>query len=568
MLDGKGISNGIGIGKAIIIKEQKIEIPKSKIENIYEEVKKLENAVEKVKNNIKETLKNISKEDEEKTKILEAYLMILEDEELYKPTIKEIKEEKKNCIYAVEEGFNEIIEQFKNIDDEYMAERALDIEDIKNTIILSLLGSVKKDLSNLEPNTIIVAEELTTSDTAKLDFKNIVGIINNIGGQNSHVSIMARTKEIPMVIGVENVTDVIKDGDILIVNGKTGQIILNPSEEELSNYEEIKKEEKNINENLKEYINKQSKTLDNYKVEVSCNIGNTKDLEEVIKVGADGIGLFRTEFLFMDTKKMPTEEEQFEKYKLVAETMKEKLAIIRTLDVGGDKEIPYLNLKKEDNPFLGFRAIRICLEDIELFKTQLRAILRASTYGNLAIMFPMISSIEELRRAKEIVEESKRELKEKNIKYNENIKIGIMIEIPAAVIMADELAKECDFFSIGTNDLIQYTVAVERGNTKIANLYTKNHPAVLRLIKQTIDAAHKNNIFCGMCGEAASNEQYIPLLIGMGLDEFSMNSSSLLKAKKIITKLNKKDCENLVKEVLKLDSSKEVEKKIMEFKDV
>ena len=282
-------------------------------------------------------------------------------------------------------------------------------------------------------------------------------------------------------------------------------------------------------------------------------------------VTPQGIGLFRTEFLFMDSPQMPTEEEQFESYKKIAENMKGKLSIIRTLDAGGDKDIPYLNLEKEDNPFLGYRAIRLCLGNPEMFKIQLKAILRASIYGNLAIMFPMISVIDELRNAKQILEQCKKELDEQNIKYNKEIKVGMMIEIPAAAIMAETFAKECDFFSIGTNDLIQYTMAAERGNTQIANLYTKNHPAVIRLIKQTIDAAHNNGIFCGMCGEAASNFQYIPLLIGMGLNEFSMNSSSVLQAKKTITELNKKDCEKLVEEILQFTSDKEVEERLKKF---
>ena len=392
--------------------------------------------------------------------------------------------------------------------------------------------------------------------------RNVYGIISEIGGTNSHVSIIARNRQIPMIIRVESVLAKIKNGDAIIVNGDTGEIYINPTTEEMEKFQNIQKEEEVEKRKLEEYKNRVAKTKDGYQVEVSCNIGKTSDLEEALKVGADGIGLFRTEFLFMDSEQMPTEEEQFESYKKIGENMKEKLSIIRTLDAGGDKNIPYLNLEKEENPFLGYRAIRVCLVNTAIFKTQLRAILRASIYGNLAIMFPMISTIDELRKVKQILEECKKELDSENIKYNKEIKVGMMIEIPAAAIMAESFAKECDFFSIGTNDLIQYTVAVERGNTKIANLYTKNHPAVIRLIKHTIDSAHKNGIFCGMCGEAASNFQYIPLLIGMGLNEFSMNSSAILQAKKTITELNKKDCEKLVDEILKLSSDKEVEKRL------
>ena len=496
---------------------------------------------------------------------MQAYLMILKDETLLEKTKMIIKNEKINSVYAAQTGLDEIIANFKNLDNEYLAERAKDIEDIKNRIISKLLNKAQVSLQNLEPNTIIVTQELTTSDTSNIDLKNVTGIISEVGGPNSHVSIIARNKQIPMIIRVEDIIDKIKSGDIIVINGDTGEIYINPSIEEIEKFKIQQKFEYEEKIKLQEYKNKIARTKDEYQVEISCNIGKPADLEDAIDAGADGIGLFRTEFLFMDSKQMPTEEEQFESYKQIADTMKEKLAIIRTLDAGGDKDIPYLNLEKEENPFLGYRAIRLCLENIELFKIQLRAILRASVYGNLAIMFPMISTIEELRKAKTIVEECKKELSSQNISYNPNIKIGMMIEIPAAAIMADTFAKECDFFSIGTNDLIQYTLAAERGNSKIANLYTKNHPAVIKLIKQTIDAAHKNGIFCGMCGEAASNAHYVPLLIGLGLDEFSMNSSAITGTKKVITQLEKRKCEVLVEKVLNAISDKEVEQILKEF---
>lgn len=492
--------------------------------------------------------------------------MILQDETLVEKSKAMIKEEKMNSVYAAKKGLDEIIANFKNLDDEYLAERAKDIEDIRNRIISKLLNKEETKLENLEPNTIIVTDELTTSDTSNINLKNVTGIISEIGGTNSHVSIIARNKEIPMIIRIENVTSTIKNGDTLIINGDTGDIYINPSIDEMEKYQKLQKTAQEEKRKLEEYKNKLATTKDKYQVEISCNIGKPADLEDALNVGADGIGLFRTEFLFMDSEQMPSEEEQFESYKQIADTMKDKLSIIRTLDAGGDKNIPYLNLEKEDNPFLGYRAIRLCLDNVEMFKSQIRAILRASEYGNLAIMFPMISTIEELRKAKAIVEECKKELDVQNIRYNTNIKVGMMIEIPAAAIMADCFAKECDFFSIGTNDLIQYTVAAERGNTKIANLYTKNHPAVIKLIKQTIDAAHRNGIFCGMCGEAASNIHYVPLLIGLGLDEFSMNSSAILETKKVITQLEKKNCEALVERVLNAISDKEVENILKEFK--
>lgn len=567
MIKGKGISEGIGIGKAFVLKKQEIKVENYKIENTSRELEKLKVSLNSI---IQETEKSIEilkeNSNNEQIQILEAYLMILKDETLIEKTVQLIEKEKLNVVYAVEKGLNEVITNFKNIPDEYISERANDIEDIKNRIISKLLEIEENDFSSIEPNTIIVTQEFTTSDTAKINMKNVSGIISEIGGTNSHVSIIARNKQIPMVIRIENLQDKIKNGDTVIVNGNTGEIYINPSIEELQRYKEKQDIEKTEKNKLEQYKDKVAITKDGYQVEICCNIGKPNDLENAINVGADGVGLFRTEFLFMDSEQMPSEEEQFENYKKIAEVMKDKLSIIRTLDAGGDKNIPYLNLEKEDNPFLGYRAIRICLGNPEIFKVQLRAILRASAYGNVAIMFPMISVIDELREAKAILEECKKELDNENIKYNKSIKVGMMIEIPASAIMAEIFAKECDFFSIGTNDLIQYTVAAERGNPKIANLYTKNHPAVIKLIKNTIDSAHKNGIFCGMCGEAASNFQYIPLLIGMGLNEFSMNSSSVLQAKKTITELNKIDCEKLVEEVLQASSDKEVEVKLKNFK--
>ena len=563
MLEGKGISEGIGIGKALVIKKENIKIEKNKIDDINKELEKLQVSLNSV---IKETEELKEKSNDEQKQILEAYLMILQDETLTQKAKQLIEKEKLNSVYAVEQGLGEIITNFRNIPDEYISQRANDIEDIKNRIISKLLKIEEKDFGPIAPNTIIVIQELTTSDTAKINLNNISGIISEIGGTNSHVSIIARNKQIPMIIRVQDITNKIKTGDNIIINGQTGEIYINPSSKEIEKYKELENQNQDKKKELEKYKNIVAKTKDGYQVEVSSNIGKTSDLEDVLKVGADGIGLFRTEFLFMDSEKMPTEEEQFESYKKIAENMKDKLSIIRTLDAGGDKNIPYLNLEKEDNPFLGYRAIRLCLGNTEMFKIQLRAILRASVYGNLAIMFPMISTIDELRSAKDLLEECKKELDLKNIPYNREIKVGIMVEIPAVAIMADKFAKECDFFSIGTNDLIQYTLAAERGNSKIANIYTKNHPAVIKLIKYTIDAAHNNGIFCGMCGEAASNIHYIPLLIGLGLDEFSMNSSAILETKKIITNLTKKQCEILAEKILKASSDKEVEQILKEFK--
>lgn len=498
---------------------------------------------------------------------MQAYLMILQDPSLISETENAIKNDKYNAEYAVEVGFNSVVQIFQNMDDEYMASRAGDILDIKNRVLGKMLNEKTIDLSNLKPNTIIVATELTTSETAKLDFKNISGIITEIGGENSHTSIMARTHAIPAITGIENATSIFKNDDNVAIDGTLGEIYVNPTEEEKQKLLTLQKQLEEEKLELEKYKNEETKTIDGTKVKLYANIGILKDVEVAIKNTAEGIGLFRSEFLYMDSDTMPTEESQFEVYKNVAEMMQDKEVIIRTLDIGGDKELKYLKLEKEANPFLGFRAIRLCLDNLPLFKTQLRAILRASAFGKIEIMFPMISSIDELRQAKKVLEECKKELDDENIEYDKNIKVGIMVEIPSAALIADKLAKECDFFSIGTNDLIQYTVAVERGNEKISKLYTKFHPSVIKLIKMAIDGAHSANIICGMCGEAAGDKLYIPLLIGLGLDEFSMNSNSLLNARKRINNLDKAECVKLSEEILQMSSAEEVEERLKEFKE-
>ena len=562
MIKGKGISKGIGFGNVVVLKNQEIKIQETTVENTEDELERFKKALQEITTETAEIVNNSSGTEKE---IMTAYLMIMQDPSLITETEDLIKNSKYSAEYATEVGLNSVIQIFENMNDEYMAGRARDIVDIKNRLIAKLLKEERVDISKLNPNTIIVAKELTTSDTAKLNFKNVSGIITEIGGTNSHTSIMARTHSLPAITKVENATEILKNNDYIAIDGESGEIYINPTEEEKNKLLEIQKtisEEKN---ELEKYKNMESKTKDGYKIELVSNIGTPKDVELVIENTSEGIGLLRSEFLYMDSESMPTEEEQFNAYKEVAEKMEGKPVIIRTLDVGGDKEIKYLNMEKEANPFLGYRAIRLCLDNVDLFKTQLRALLRASAFGNIAIMFPMISSIEELKKAKEIVEECKKELDEKNIAYKKDIKTGIMIEIPSAAIIADKLAKECDFFSIGTNDLIQYTVAVERGNEKISKLYTKYHPAVIKLVKSAIDGAHKAGIFCGMCGEAASDKLLIPLLIGLGLDEFSMNSNKILQSRKTISKLNKKECEELASQILEMASATEVEEKLKEF---
>lgn len=564
MLVGKGISEGIGLGKAVILEENGLKIEKQKIEDISAEKQQIYDAVKEVESEIEKLIQNIDGTEKE---IMQAYLMILQDPSLIQETIKIIEQEKCNSAYAVENGLNQIIKTFEEMDDPYMAARSRDIEDMKKRILAKLLKIEEIDLSKLPENTILVAKELSTSDSAKMNLKNISGIITEIGGVNSHMAIIARTNEIPAIVGIRHIFENIKENDFIALNGATGEIFLNPTQEKI---EELTKNQENIKQEkqeLEKYKNKKAITKDGHQVELLANIGGPQDIQIVIDNTAEGVGLLRSEFLYMDAKDFPSEEEQFEAYKKIAESLENKRLVIRTLDIGGDKDLKYMKLPKEENPFLGYRAIRIYLDNVDLFKVQLRAILRASSYGNVAIMLPMISSIEELLKSKEIIEEVKQELKTKNIKFNENIEVGIMVEIPASAVMADEFAKECDFFSIGTNDLIQYTIAVERGNEKLANLYSHFNPAVIRLIKSAIDGAHKNGILCGMCGEAAGDVKFIPLLVGLGLDEFSMNANKILKARKLIIDLNFEECKELANKVLKLESTEEVKRILDNFRD-
>lgn len=559
MLKGKGVSEGIGLGKAIILKNEEIKPEKIQIEDVELEKENFYHAVNEVETEIKDLVNKLSGTEKD---IMQAYLMILQDPTLVQETVEIIEKQKCNAAYATEVGFNKIIQMFEEMDDPYMAARSADIADMKKKVLHKILNKEEINLSQLPADTILVTNELTTSDTAKLNLKNIVGIITEVGGINSHMAIMARTHEIPAVIGIKQIMKQINENDSIAINGGTGEVFVNPSKEEWTEFEKIKDNSKKEKEKLETYKSEISSTKDGHRVELLANIGGPQDIDLVINNTAEGVGLLRSEFLYMNSEDFPTENEQFEAYKKVAEKLQNKRIVIRTLDIGGDKNLKYMKLPKEDNPFLGYRAIRIFLDNVSLFKVQLRAILRASNYGNLAIMLPMISSIEELRESKKIIQEVKEELKSKQIPFNENIEIGIMIEIPSVALMAEELAKECDFFSIGTNDLIQYTIAVERGNEKVANLYTHFHPAVIRLIKSAIDGAHKNNILCGMCGEAAGDTSFIPLLIGLGLDEFSMNANKVLHARKLIRDLKFKDCKKLADEVLKLNSIEEIKRRL------
>ncbi|WP_353095336.1 phosphoenolpyruvate--protein phosphotransferase [Tissierella praeacuta] len=564
-MKGLGTSVGIGIGKVLVYKEPEIKISKNSILNGKFEIERLNDSINKAIREI-DTIYNMTLENigEKEAEIFTAHKMILEDPEYINAIKENILAENVNSEWAVSKITNSYISIFHEMEDEYLKARVADIEDVSNRVLRILLNIKTKDLSLINSETIIVAKDLTPSDTAQINKDMVVGIVTEIGGRTSHTSIMARTMNIPAICGVKNITEVVKDDELMIINGTTGEIVINPTIDEIRAYNQEKGKLEIFKKKLEKMRGQESISRDGYKVELAGNIGTLQDIDKVIENDGEGVGLYRTEFLYMYSDRLPTEEEQFEAYKIVAEKLEGKPLVIRTLDVGGDKDIPYLKIPKEMNPFLGYRAIRFCLDNKEIFTTQIRAILRASAYGNVKIMFPMISSIEELRQSKLILEEVKDELREENIKFDENIELGIMVEIPAVAIHSRQFAKEVDFFSIGTNDLIQYTLAVDRGNQKISNLYNQFHPALLSLIKMTIDNGHKEGIWVGMCGEVAGDEKLIPILLAMGLDEFSMSASSILKARYLVRNTSKKDMEEKLEYILNLPTAYEVEKYIDE----
>lgn len=535
MKKGIAASKGYAIGKVFLQEHEEIVITDEKITDVALEKKKLQKALDASREQLEKIKAKAAVEmGEEKAAVFEAHITLLDDPEFTGTMAMEIENNQLNAMKAVENVTNTFVMIFESMEDAYMRERAADIKDVSKRIIANLAGRGGDAFAITEGNTIVVAEDLTPSDTAQLDRSKVIAFLTNIGGRTSHSAIMARTLEIPAIVGLGDITTSVKTGDSIIVDGIEGIAIINPDEETVKKYEAKREAFKAEQEELKKLIEVKTVTKSGKRIEVCGNIGKAEDVDSVIANGGDGVGLFRTEFLYMDRDNAPTEEEQFEAYKYVLENMNGNQVVIRTLDIGGDKTLPYLPLPEEMNPFLGYRAIRLCLDRKEIFKVQLRALLRASVYGNLAVMFPMISGIEEFRAAKEVVEECKAELKAEGKEYSDTTQWGIMVEIPAAAVMADELAKEVDFFSIGTNDLIQYTLAADRMSEKVSYLYNPMHPAVLRLIKMTIEGAHKHGKWVGMCGEMAGDEAAIPTLVEYGLDEFSMSASSILTAKKII----------------------------------
>ncbi|WP_055668788.1 phosphoenolpyruvate--protein phosphotransferase [Desnuesiella massiliensis] len=538
MKKGIAASKGYAIGKVFLQQHEEIIITDEKITEVAAEKEKLHKALEEARVQIEAIkAKAVESMGEEKAEVFEAHLTLLDDPEFTGAMEIEI-DNNTNAMKAVDNVTNTFVAIFESMEDDYMRERAADIKDVSKRIIANLAGKSLEAFSITEENTIVVAHDLTPSDTAQLDKSKVIAFLTNIGGRTSHSAIMARTLEIPAVVGMKDITEAVKNGDMLIVDGIEGVVIINPDEATINEYEAKRESFLKEQEELKRLIDVKTVTKSGKRIEVAGNIGKPEDVHQVLANGADGIGLFRTEFLYMDRDDMPSEEEQYESYKYVLEKMENRPVVIRTLDIGGDKQLSYLPMPVEMNPFLGYRAIRLCLDRKDIFKIQLRALLKASVYGNLKVMFPMISSLEEFLQAKEIVEECKKELKAEGKEYSENIEWGIMVEIPAAAVYADELAKHVDFFSIGTNDLIQYTLAADRMSEKVSYLYNPMHPAVLKLIKMTIDGAHKQGKWVGMCGEMAGDETAIPTLVEYGLDEFSMSASSILMAKQLILEQN------------------------------
>ena len=568
MISGIPASPGIVFGKALVLKEEKIVLDTQKIKESQidaEIVRFYEGrsaAVEQL-NSIKD--RAYASLGEEKSVIFKSHVMILEHEEVEEEILDYLRSNKVNAAVAANVIIDQQVAMLSEIDDEYLKERAGDIRDIGNRLIKNILGMHIVDLGEINEEAILVAYDLTPSETAQLNLDKVLGFVTDIGGRTSHTSIMARSLELPAIVGTNNVTELVNTGDFLILDALNNAVYVNPSQDEIQRLKTLQAKLAEEKAELAKLKDLPALTLDGHRVDVVANIGTIRDVEGAERNGAEGVGLYRTEFLFMDRDQLPTEEEQFIAYKEVVEAMNGNLVILRTMDIGGDKELPYLNLPKEMNPFLGWRAIRIALDRREILNAQLRAVLRASAYGRLAVMFPMIISVEEIRELKSVIEELKVELRNEGKDFDENIQIGVMVETPSAAVNAKFLAKEVDFFSIGTNDLTQYTLAVDRGNELISHLYNPMSPSVLNLIKQVIDASHAEGKWTGMCGELAGDENATILLLGMGLDEFSMSAISVPRIKKLIRNVNYQDAKHLAEKALQQPTAAEIERLVADF---
>lgn len=560
LIKGIAASDGVAIAKAYLLVEPDLTFDKNeKVTDVEGEVAKFNNAIEaskveltKIRNNAEVQL------GADKAAIFDAHLLVLDDPELIQPIQDKIKNENANAATALTDVTTQFVTIFESMDNEYMKERAADIRDVSKRVLSHILGIELPNPSMIDESVVIVGNDLTPSDTAQLNKEFVQGFATNIGGRTSHSAIMSRSLEIPAIVGTKSITQEVKQGDMIIVDGLNGDVIVNPTEDELIAYQDKRERYFADKKELQKLRDADTVTVDGVHAELAANIGTPNDLPGVIENGAQGIGLYRTEFLYMGRDQMPTEEEQFEAYKEVLEAMNGKRVVVRTLDIGGDKELSYLNLPEEMNPFLDYRAIRLCLAQQDIFRPQLRALLRASVYGKLNIMFPMVATINEFREAKAILLEEKENLKNEGHDISDDIELGIMVEIPATAALADVFAKEVDFFSIGTNDLIQYTLAADRMSERVSYLYQPYNPSILRLVKQVIEASHKEGKWTGMCGEMAGDETAIPLLLGLGLDEFSMSATSILKARRQINGLSKNEMTELANRAVDCATQEEV----------
>ncbi|MDK7752852.1 MULTISPECIES: phosphoenolpyruvate--protein phosphotransferase [Staphylococcus] len=559
-INGIAASDGVAIAKAYLLVEPDLSYDSEKIRDVDAEIAKFQNAIETSKVELTKIRNNAEKNlGADKAAIFDAHLLVLDDPELIQPIEDKIKNEQVNAPTALSDVTGQFITIFEAMDNEYMKERAADIRDVSKRVLAHILGVELPNPSMIDESVVIIGNDLTPSDTAQLNKEFVQGFVTNIGGRTSHSAIMSRSLEIAAVVGTKSITQEVKQGDMIIVDGLTGEVIIDPTEDEVIAYQNKRERFFEDKKELQKLRDEETTTVDGAHAELAANIGTPNDLKGVIENGAEGVGLYRTEFLYMGRDEMPTEDEQFEAYKKVLETMEDKRVVVRTLDIGGDKELPYLNLPEEMNPFLGYRAIRLCLDQPDIFRPQLRALLRASAYGKLNIMFPMVATIKEFRDAKALLLEEKENLTNEGIEVSDDIEVGIMVEIPSTAALADVFAKEVDFFSIGTNDLIQYTMAADRMSERVSYLYQPYNPAILRLVQQVIDASHKEGKWTGMCGEMAGDEIAIPLLLGLGLDEFSMSATSILKARRQIKGLSKNEMEELAQKAINCATSEEVQ---------
>lgn len=557
MYNGIAASEGIAIGKVLLLEKQEPVIDRSRIDEsmVDIEIRRFFDALELSKGQLRDLQRLSNKVTRE---VLETHIMILEDPDFVDSVIQKIQSNRQDSVSAVFDTIEFFVGLLDNAGDAYMRERSVDMRDVSHRVMMNLEGKEIPSLLSLKEDVILVARDITPSDTAQMDKGKVLGFLTDTGGKTSHAAIVARTLGIPAILGMSNITKRLKNGDFICFDGEEGVLCLNPSQEVVEKYRQKKERLEREAALLSVYKDKPSVTLDGRSVEIAANIGVPEDALSAKSYGAEGVGLFRTEFLYMDRKGLPGEEEQLEAYKTVLETMGPRPVIIRTLDIGGDKNLPYLNFPQEMNPFLGYRAIRVGLDQRDLFKTQLRALLRASVYGKLRIMYPMVCSVEEVVSANDLLEECRRELTREGHAFSRDLEVGVMIEVPSAAICADLIAPEVDFFSVGTNDLTQYTCAVDRMNEKVSSLYNPFNPAVLKLVQHVIDVAHAHGLWCGVCGETAGDKRLIPLYLGMGLDEFSMNPRTVPKARKLIAHLSYAQMQEMAEEVLRMRFSEEI----------